>query len=101
MVGRVEKKKKAQARMHLGQSCLRLENCYLRVLSSIDANRPRLIIIRRDCVRLIATEDFMASQCMPRPRPCFKTISACRQPNMAVRNSATQWAVRLRFVQPG
>ena len=40
------KNKKAQAREHLGQSRLRLENGYPREVSSRDANRPRLIIIR-------------------------------------------------------
>ena len=59
------KNKKAQAREHLGQSRLRLENCYLREVSSRDANRPRLVIILRDSVCLIAMEDFM----MPRNVP--------------------------------
>ena len=89
MVGRVEKKKKAQARVHLGQSRLRVKNCNLREGFSIDANWPRLIIIRRDSVRLIATEDSITPRGMPQQRPCFKTINTCRQIT-AVRNAAAQ-----------
>jgi hypothetical protein len=82
------KNKKAQAREHLGQSRLRLENCYLREVSSRDANRPRLVIIRRDSVCLIAMEDFMTRRNMPYQRPWFKPIST-RHPFTEMRNAIT------------
>jgi len=62
--------------VHLGQSRLRGENDYLREVSPKGANRPRLIIIRRDSVGVMAEENGMTLACMSSPRQDLKTINA-------------------------
>jgi len=69
------KNKKAQARVHLGQSRLRWENGYLREVSSKDANRPPLVVIRRAEVHSIATVEFMSQKYMSLLGPYRKAIN--------------------------